>query len=446
METKRELKNHPCPRICVIGAGPSGIAAIKNMQEQGLTCITVFEKNNQIGGNWVYDEQNNHSSVYETTHIISSKRWSEFEDFPMPADYPDYPSHAQLLSYFKSYAQHFGLNKYIRFNTTVVKVARADDNKWHVVYSDAQGTHAEYFDFLLVANGHHWDPYLPEYPGEFSGQLLHSHQYKKASVFKDQRVLVVGGGNSACDVAVEISRIAPRTSISMRRGYHIFPKFIFGKPTDVAVAKIQWMPSWLRQKFISLVVRGLQGRYGKYKLKKPDCGPLEIHPTINSELLYFIRHGKILTRPGLSRFDGKTVHFADGSHEEFDTVIFATGYQISFPFFDKECLDFSNSTKIPLYRKMMHPDYDNLYFIGLCQPQGCIWPLADYQSKIVARIIGGTLERPQQLHKKIAREINKPHHHFKSHMRHALEVDYHLFRRELLEMLGHKRFGMKFYL
>ena len=221
----------------------------------------------------------------------------------------------------------------------------------------------------------------------------------------------------------------------MRRGYHIFPKFIFGKPTDVAVAKIQWMPAWLRQKFISLVARGLQGRYAKYKLMKPDCGPLEIHPTINSELLYFIRHGKVVPRSGITRFENNKVYFTDGSHGEFDTVIFATGYQISFPFFDKDTLDFSNATKIPLYRKMMHADYENLYFIGLFQPQGCIWPLADYQAKIVARIIGGSLKRPEQLHKKIENEINKPHYQFKSHRRHALEVDYHIFKRELLEML-----------
>jgi hypothetical protein len=435
METKMPRNEHLSPRICIIGAGPSGIAAIKNIQEQGLTNITVFEKNGKIGGNWIYDEQNNHSSVYETTHIISSKRWSQFDDYPMPAHYSDYPSHAQLLDYFTGYALHFDLNKYIRFNTTVNKVTRTEDDKWLVVYEDQGAIYEELFDYLLIANGHHWDPFVPNCRGQFSGELLHSHQYKKAASFKGKKVLVVGGGNSACDIAVEISRIAPAPCISMRRGYHIFPKFIFGKPTDVAVEKIQWMPSWLRQKFIGFVVRILQGRYGKYHLMKPDCGPLEIHPTINSELLYFIRHGKILPHPGISHFNGTEVHFTDGQCKEFDTVIFATGYQISFPFFDKQCIDFSNSTKIPLYRKMMHPDFDNLYFIGLCQPQGCIWPLADYQSKIVARIISGVMKRPEQLHKKIAKEINQPHHRFKSNMRHALEVDYHLFRRELLDML-----------
>jgi pyruvate/2-oxoglutarate dehydrogenase complex dihydrolipoamide dehydrogenase (E3) component len=436
MQIEHKPKDNSHSRVCVIGAGPSGLAAIKNLQEQGISDITVFEKNNQIGGNWVYDEVNNHSSVYETTHIISSKRWSQFDDYPMPAHYPDYPSHRMVLEYFCNYAEHFDLSKYIRFNTTVTKVTQADQGKWLVVYEDEQGTHEACFDYLLIANGHHWDPFTPEYPGEFAGEMLHSHQYKKASVFQGKRVLIVGGGNSACDVAVEISRVSPQTFISMRRGYHIFPKFVFGKATDDAVAKTLWMPSWLRQKLFALVIRVLQGRYPKYHLMKPDCGPLEIHPTINSELLYSIRHGKVRPRPGITHFEGSKVHFTNGEQQDFDTVIFATGYKISFPFFDKEFIDFSGSTKVPLYRKMMHADHENLYFIGLCQPQGCIWPLADYQSKIVARIITGTLKRPEQLHEKIDQEMNKPHYRFKSHMRHALEVDYHRFRRELIDMLG----------
>lgn len=433
---EKERTSRLSPRVCIIGAGPSGITAIKNLQEQGIHHITVFEKNDRIGGNWVYDELNEHSSVYETTHIISSKKWSQFDDFPMPPEYPDYPSHVQLLEYFNNYVHHFDLAQYIQFKTTVLKVTEREDHQWRVVYQNDSGVQEEYFDYLLVANGHHWDSFMPDYPGSFQGEVLHSHQYKKAAPFKDKRILVIGGGNSACDVAVETSRVSKYTHISMRRGYHIFPKFIFGKPTDVAVAKIRWMPVGLRQKVINFVVRILQGRYAKYHLMKPDCGPLELHPTINSELLYYIRHGKIKTRKGIERFAGNTVYFLDGTSNEYDALIFATGYKISFPFFaEEERLNFADSTQVPLYRKMMHPDFENLYFIGLCQPQGCIWPLADYQSKIIARIIAGTLTRPKQLKEKIAQELRKPHYHFKEQRRHAIEVDYHLFRRELLQML-----------
>ena len=425
------------PSICVIGAGPCGITAAKNLLEQGLLNITVFEKNKQLGGNWVFDEDNEHSSVYETTHIISSKRLSEYEDFPMPKDYPDYPSHSQLLDYFNHYADHFGVRPYIRFGTTVQKVTQTDDSRWQVVYQDEAGLHEALFDYLMVANGHHWDPIMPEYTGQFSGTIMHAHDYKKSAPFKNKRVLVVGGGNSACDIAVETSRVSQRTCISMRNGQHVFPKFIFGKPTDIAFSMIAWMPVFLKRLFAVAVIRLIQGRYQKYHLKKPTGRPLEVHPTINSELLYFIRHGKIQPREGIERIDGHRVYFVDGKSEEFDVIIFATGYQVSFPFFDKAFIDYSTLTQVPLYRKMIHPEWNHLFFIGLFQPQGCIWPLADYQAKIAASLIRGTLNRPPHLLQKIDKEIKRARQLFRQNARHALEVDYQLFRQELLGELKH---------
>lgn len=426
----RNLTNHS-PRICIIGAGPCGITAAKNLLQQGLTNFVVFEKNDRLGGNWIYSEEEGHSSIYETTHLISSEHLSEFEDFRMPSGYPDYPSHTQVLRYFNEYAAHFGVNAFIQLNTTVEKVTQTEAKQWHVIYRNDRGEHEAIFDYLLVANGHHWDPTLPDYPGEFSGEIMHSHQYKNAAPFKNKKVLVVGGGNSACDIAVEIARISPKTCISMRRGQHIFPKFIIGKPTDEAFAMIRWMPFWSKQLLAAFVIRIIQGRYDKYKLDKPNCKPLQIHPTVNSELLYFIRHGKILPRKGIARLDGSTVHFVDGRQDEFDVIIYATGYKISFPFFDKQLIDFTGLTDIPLYRKMMHAEFDHLYFIGLFQPQGSIWPLADYQAQIAAKIIAGTLKRPTHLTDKINKEIKQSRAHFKKSLRHALEVDSPTFRKQL---------------
>lgn len=423
------------PKICIIGAGPCGITTAKNLLQQGLTNFVVFEKNNCLGGNWVFDESNNHASVYETTHIISSKRLSQFEDFPMPAEYPDYPSHRQILCYFEDYAEHFKINQFIQFNTNVKKITPVHATKWQVIFQNDSGEHEDFFDYVLVANGHHWDPLLPEIKGQFAGQILHSHQYKKAAQFKGQRVLVVGGGNSACDIAVEIARLSPQICISMRRGQHIFPKFVFGKPIDVMFSLVNWMPYWPKQLLAAWVIRILQGRYPKYKLEKPACKPQEIHPTINSELLYFIRHGKIFPRRGIERVAGNTVYFVDGQQDDFDVIIFATGYKISFPFFDKQLIDFSQSFHVPLYRKMMHPDFSHLYFIGLFQPQGCIWPLADYQAKIAAKIIAGHLKRPGNLTRKIEREIKHSRARYQENLRHALEVDYPAFRRQLLREL-----------
>lgn len=435
MQNERTSERAKLPEICVIGAGPSGLAAVKNLKEQGLYQVTVFEKNSQIGGNWVYSDATEHSSVYQSTHLISSKKWSQFDDFPMPWEYPDYPSHELVLKYFQDYAAHFELLPYIKFNTKVLHARHLPNQQWEIDYEDASGRHTRIFDYLIVANGHHWNPYTPQYSGTFDGQMIHSHSYKNADPFKGQRVLVIGGGNSGCDIAVDLSRVARETCISLRRGYHIFPKFILGKPTDEVVSMVRWMPSKMRQSVIKWFIRGWQGRYPKYKLQKPDCGPLELHPTVNSELLYHIRHGNIHPLQGIDRFMGNKVYFSDGTIKEFDTVIWATGYKISLPFFDPKLFDFSQATEFPLYRKFMHPDFESLYFIGFCQPQGCIWPLSDYQSRVVSRLIKGELKRPKHLHAKIAQELQRPHHRFLPHMRHALEVDYHKYRKELLGLL-----------
>jgi cation diffusion facilitator CzcD-associated flavoprotein CzcO len=199
----------PNKRVCVIGAGPCGIAAAKNCIRFGLD-VVVFEKGDKVGGNWVFNASTGHSSVYENTHIISSKTWSEYEDFPMPDDYPDYPGHRQMQAYFESYARSFGVYEHIRFNHGVQKVTRLPAGGWRVDYTDADGAdHGELFDEIMVANGHHWNPKYPDYPGAFSGQFMHSHDFKNVDdSWRGKTVLVVGGGNSACDVAVEAARVA----------------------------------------------------------------------------------------------------------------------------------------------------------------------------------------------------------------------------------------------
>lgn len=434
MTSNCDMKN--TSTICVIGAGPCGLTIAKNLLQQNLTQFVVLEKNAQLGGNWVFDEQNNHSSVYETTHLISSKRLSEFEDFPMPDDYPDYPSHKQILNYFNQYADHFALRSFIQLNTFVEQVTKIENDRWRVIYRDVDGQHEQIFDYLFVANGHHWDPLMPMYPDKFKGTILHAHQYKKAASFKDQRVLVIGAGNSACDIAVELARISKKTCISIRNGQHIFPKFILGKPADKALSIISWMPLWCKQQLVCWVLRVLQGRYDKYHLQKPLTKPLTTHPTINSELLYFIRHGKIFPRQGIENFADDHVNFVDGHKEAFDTIIFATGYKISFPFFDKNFIDFDKKDKLPLYLKMIHPECNNLFFIGLFQPQGCIWPLADYQAKVAVNMITGALSKPDDIWSKIKKETKIIQRCFTPSARHVLEVDYHDFRKMLLSELS----------
>lgn len=409
-------------RICVIGAGPSGITAVKNLLQAGLTNIVCYEKNSDVGGNWIFSPEVSHSSVYETTHIISSKKLSEYDGFPMPDDYPDYPSHEQLLRYFRNYAQHFGVYDYIQFNSEVQKAEPVNDGQqWQITLHDGS---IELFDFLVVANGHHWNPRMPSYPGQYTGQMLHSHEFKNNQPFKGKRVLVIGGGNSACDVAVETSRTSAFTGISMRRGYYIVPKFMFGLPADTIHARFVKIPRWIRQPILQFTHRLFVGDMAMYGLQKPKHNILGAHPTANSELLYMLRHGKIHPRPDIDHFEGLTVCFKDGREEEYDCIIAATGFNITFPFFDKQLVDYS-SNEVPLYKRVFHPTFHNLFFIGLVQPMGCIWPLSDAHAKLVANYLAGNYQLPTNLSKEIEKDLHRIKKRYTESHRHTIEVEYH---------------------
>ena len=423
-------------RVCVIGAGPSGLTAAKNCIENGLS-VVVFEKNNRVGGNWVFNSKTGHSSVYENTHLISSKSWSEFEDFPMPDDFPDYPNHIQLQDYFESYAKHFGVFEKIRFECSVQHVSRETDGSWLVKWSDSSGNiQSDHFEYLMVANGHHNVPKYPEYPGNYSGRYLHSHDFKGVDEsWRDKRVLVIGAGNSACDIAVEAARITKSVDMSMRSPQWFFPKFIFGQPGDVFAARSRWLPKKLRQYGLKILVRIIQGPYSSYGLPENTSLPLTTHPTLNSDLMDYIRHGRIKPRKAIKSWDGLKVNFVDGTSNDYDIVCACTGFWTTFPFFDERFINFRDVKKVPLFRKMMHPEYQNLYFIGLFQPIGCIWPLADYQAKLACMEILGRYRRPKDIEAEIKREVEHPHFNFGPGQRHAMEVDYHAFRKELKEEL-----------
>jgi cation diffusion facilitator CzcD-associated flavoprotein CzcO len=400
-----------------------------------LRDAVCFDESDAIGGNWVFREQTDRMSVYESTHIISSRDLSGFDDFPMPSEYPDFPSHKQILAYFESYADAFALRPHIRLKTRVTQARPAEGGKWLVSWHGPDGATDELFDYLMVCSGHHREPSIPAYSGHFSGVALHSCAYRRADPFRGKDVLVVGAGNSACDIAVDVSRVARRTCISMRKGAYIIPKLILGHPVDVVYAFFRFLPKPVLSVALRKLLREYVGHYERYGLQQPAGSPLDSHPTLNSSLLEALRHGSVEPRVGIEKLDGDKVHFEDGTTERFDAIIWGTGFQMSFPFLPASVVDWETTRRPPLYLKMMHRSLPSIYFIGLFQPVGCIWNLADLQARIAVGQITGRLARPRNIDERIAHEMSSPHWRFDGSPRHAIEVDARDFRRELLQEL-----------
>ena len=418
-------------KVAIIGAGPSGITAIKNFADQGFE-VTAFDRCEGVGGNWRFNDPSGHSSVFENTHLISSKYTSFYEDFPLPDSTPDYPSHKELLSYFNAYTDNFDIRKLIKFNTEVTNCKKIDGDRWKVEWNTLGSDEKNIgeYDALVVCNGHHHKPRYPDYPGEFTGELIHSHEFKSAKPFQDKRVLVIGGGNSACDVAVETARVSKSTSISWRRGYYLIPKFMYGLPTDVQSLKNRWMPDFIRGPFTKLMLEIYQGKNEDIGLQKPDKSLNATHPTVNSELYYAVRHGKVTPHVDIERYEGNKVKFKDGKSEEFDVIIACTGFKIKHDFFDKSLINYEEG-KVPLLHKMIPADINNLYFIGLFQPLGCIWPGAELQSKLAAQHLCGNWKPEKSIKELIEIELANPDVKQIDTPRHTITVDDYAFRARL---------------
>jgi hypothetical protein len=366
--------NSHSDKILIIGAGPCGLGVAKGLKEAGIA-YEQFEADAEVGGNWYH-------GVYETAHIISSRKTTEYADFPMPADYPDFPSRKQMSDYYKLYTDTFKLRENIRFKTKVVMCRPLADETWEVETADGE---KRVYKGVVVCNGHHWDKRFPSYAGEFAGEMIHSKDYKTPEQLAGKRVLVIGGGNSACDIASEAARVAKEAHLSLRRGYWFLPKTLFGKPS--AESPAIHLPVFLQRFVLKIMLRVVVGRYEDYGLPHPDHKLFEHHPTVSSEILHYLKHGRIKPHKDIERFAGKTVHFVDGTSAEVDTIVCATGFRVSFPFLPAGMIPVINDNIAQVYAGSVLPDYKNLYVFGTQQIRYGVGPLITPAAKLLAKII-----------------------------------------------------------
>ncbi|WP_228374266.1 flavin-containing monooxygenase [Demequina phytophila] len=369
----------------IIGAGPAGLAAAHALKERGLP-YTHLERNSGVGGLW--DIEAPGSPMYESAHFISSKTMSGFPSFPMPDDYPDYPSYKQILSYLRAFAAENGLDQRIEFDTAVEKVDKIEGGYRVTRANGVTSDHAH----VIVAPGVQWIPNVIDLPGRYTGEVRHTVTYRSAKELEGRRVLVIGAGNSGADIACDAARSADRAVISLRRGYHFIPKHVFGKPADVFADEGPTMPMWLEQRVFGVLLRILNGDPTRLGLPKPDHKVFETHPLMNTQLLHHLGHGDVTARPAIKDIEGTVVTFADGSTEDVDLILLATGYHHAVPFAQE------------LMGEGPHPDLyltafsrnEGLYGLGFVETNGAAYVLMEQLATMIAQHIEDREKRPDR--------------------------------------------------
>ena len=423
--------------VCIIGAGAAGLSAAKALLEAGVP-FDCFERASDLGGLWRHGTDGGHTAAYRGLHINTSKKMMEFSDHPMPAELPEYPSHRQVFEYFSDYAGRFGLREAITFRHSVdhVEPVGGGAGGYDVTVTDLEGaggdgasgaaTRTERYRAVVVCNGHHWSPKRPDFPGTFDGETLHSFEYDAPERFRDKRVCVVGIGNSGVDIASEVSLVTDQTFLSTRRSAWILPRFILGRPSD------HWdtpsganLPVWLKRAVYHGLLKLSVGDQEAYGVRRPEHKLLGEHPTMSSALLERAAHGEVVVKPNVAELRGDRVLFEDGTEEAVDTLVYATGYDIEFPFFDPGFLA-ADGNRITMYRRVVVPDVPNLYFVGLFQVVGAMMPIAELQAKWVAGLLTGRLQLPDRetMDRVIEDDQAAMRARFTRSERHTVQVDY----------------------
>lgn len=382
-------------KLAIIGGGPSGLVALKSALDDGFD-VTLFEQGEETGGQWT--QAPGQSGVWDSLHTNSSKYLTAFSDMAFPGDTELYPAHMAVKQYLDNYRDNFRLSPYVKLNTTVIHLEYLADKRYKLTYTtEGNRAHKEIFDGVIVASGRFNKPYLPPVAGldKFTGTVSHAFNYRRNTDFGGRRVLVVGNRVTGSDLAADLSLNESVTVISScRKPKYVVTKVVNGEPADHQLytryrnlAAAAFPPEagaqWLKEFIINSC-----GNPADFGGLKPAENILEAGLTVSDDYLLQVQQKRIIQKINVHHFNAHSAVFDDGTEEEIDDVIFATGYELNLPFLDHEIRSAINTgdQHLDLYKYTFHPSFPNLAFIGQYLQTGSFFPSFELQ----ARWITGT--------------------------------------------------------
>ncbi|MFT3801210.1 MAG: NAD(P)/FAD-dependent oxidoreductase [Burkholderiaceae bacterium] len=377
-------------KYALIGAGPSGLAMARNLQKHAIS-FDAFEAWTDVGGR--SNPAHPATTAHRGSHTIVSRDVLQFADYPMPGGTPDFPSHALLAAYLDDFARQFGLRDYYRFGARVVRV-EPQDGGWGVGVDTGDGqVETKPYRGVIIATGRQGRPNWPTLNGRFDGTFVHANDYRDARAFADQRVLVIGGANRGCEVAVDLVPHAASVDLSMRRGYYFVPSYLFGRPVDTLTRRRAILPGLMRP-VDARVLKWFGGDAQRFGLPRPDYAIHELPPVINAMVPHHIGHGALKVRADVEGVDGRRVTFAGGETGEYDAIICATGSRLDYPFIDADVLNWQGSAP-QLFVHILPPRHDELFVIGMATGEAMGWQVKHEQAEFVARTIRARRASPE---------------------------------------------------